>query len=390
MISYFIKKINLLTFSRSNSNICKKNLNTLVNPKKTSNVFGGTTILTTNNGFKPIKHICLKDKLMTKAGNFINIQSVKKLDNNKETIVLKVKYHPQPILCGKDQLFLTRSKCKNKFLTAEYKQADLITKNDYVGTPINLKADTVSFKVKNNLSKKETSINLNSVNQWWVLGYFVGDGWLGTTNLQIKNNDNRIFFSINKDQISEIIPKISKVLPICDFGDYSGNSTRYRCNNKLWYSILSDFGRYSHDKRIPAWVFDAPNECIKAFIDGYRRADGDFTKEGFWRLTTVSPSLAYGTQLLYLKLGLIFSLTADYKRAEKTIILGRTVNQRVPYTLKGLDIPTRKQAAFIEDGYVWYKISSCNIEENSNVEFFEIRTETNEPFLVENLITKSY
>lgn len=62
-------------------------------------------------------------------------------------------------------------------------------------------------------------------------------------------------------------------------------------------------GKGAQKKRVPACIFDAPRNIIKAFLDAYVLGDGHRYKNGKISTTTVSSDLAYGIAWLVLKLG---------------------------------------------------------------------------------------
>ena len=199
----------------------------------------------------------------------------------------------------------------------------------------------------------------------------------------------RICFCINEKHVEEILNISENCLPL-KFSHYScksGKASVYVTYDKVWFNIFKKFGKYAHGKLIPEWVQDAPKEYIHEFINGYHKADGCITKNDCYEFTTVSHNLAFGLQRLYLKLGHLFSVRKDI-RPKKTVIEGRTVNQRDTYHIRGYTRETvRKQSSFIENGYVWYapfKIEKADVE-NEPVYNFEV--ENDNSYIIENIIS---
>ena len=62
-------------------------------------------------------------------------------------------------------------------------------------------------------------------------------------------------------------------------------------------------------------------------------------------------------QRLYLKLGLVFSITKTI-RPETCVIQGRTVNQRDTYLIRGWNKLKRKSLSYIDDSHAWFSIKS--------------------------------
>jgi intein/homing endonuclease len=194
----------------------------------------------------------------------------------------------------------------------KWKKANELKINDYFGMVINTDEIIPELMIYRLINRNTNTIinetfKLDKPEYWWMMGYFIGDGWLE----EDKKNDGRlrhtIKFSINNNDENEILERIQKVIPIVDKKSDSGKCKKFGCHNYIWFQILQQFGKYAHGKIIPEWVHKAPKEFINEFINGYIKADGNMTKNGIQKgtiqITTVSYNLAYGVQRLLLKLG---------------------------------------------------------------------------------------
>ena len=335
----------------------------------------GTKVLTLN-GYKKIEDVVLTDTLMTHTGKFHKILNLQQKNYIGDLYNIKIKYHPSFINCTDEHPFYTRTKNKlwnsqlNKytytFEKPKWKKAFELTNNDYFGMKINDNNIIPEFNFEKVINQHKTeiiTIKLDDSDMWFMMGYFIGDGWIEETKKKDGRNMHKIRFAINNNDKEYVFNRITKILPITDKKCPSGDKcNKFGCANFVWYNILKKFGKYAYGKLIPEWVQDAPIEFIKEFIDGYTTADGYIDKNECHSIGTVSYNLAFGLQRLYLKLGHLFSIN-KFIRPKTTVIEGRTVNQRDTYQIRGYIRETkRKYSSFIENGYVWY--APFKIEKN--------------------------
>ena len=360
------------------------------------------TRVSTNSGYKNIEDVLLEDKLLTHTGKFQNIINLQRKLYTGDLYDLKIKYHPEIISCTEEHPFYVREKVKiwdnsirkYKITYNEpvWKPAKELTKNDYFGMVINTNEIVPEFtfdkKINQTVSKK-INIILNKPEYWYMMGYFVGDGWIEETTKKHKSGNERpqymIKFAINNKDETEVCEKIRKILPIVDKKSSTGKCKKFGCRNQLWFEMFKMFGKYSHGKKIPEWVQDAPKEFIQEFINGYMKADGNICDNGTFQITTVSYNLAYGLQRLYLKLGHIFSVN-KYIRPKTCIIDGRTVNQRDTYCIRGISTRENNMSSFIEDNYVWYAPFKQTKYKTMNTPVYNFEVENDNSYVVDNTI----
>lgn len=359
----------------------------------------GTKILT-KSGYKNIENVVLEDKLLTHTGTFQSIVNLQRKQYNGDMFRLKIKYHPETTVCTEEHPFYVRERVKkwntstNKYDISYneplWKSAKELTMNDYFGMVINTNKiiPKLSFSKQVNQHRNDTvSITLDKPEQWFMMGYFIGDGWIQDTEKSDGRLCHTIRFAINNNVEREVVYIISKVLPITDkLQKNAGKCKTFGCSDFTWYNVLKLFGKYAYGKLIPEWVQDAPTEFIEEFVKGYRRADGCIKKSGATSFTTVSYDLAFGLQRLYLKLGYIFGIEKTI-RPKTCVIQGRTVNQRDTYCIRGYEKDLlRKQSSFIENGYVWYAPFKIDKEEMNNIPVYNFEVEHDNSYIVENII----
>uniref|UniRef100_A0A6C0D6F7 DNA (cytosine-5-)-methyltransferase n=1 Tax=viral metagenome TaxID=1070528 RepID=A0A6C0D6F7_9ZZZZ len=357
----------------------------------------GTKVLT-NSGYKNIEDVNLDDTLLTHTGKFQSIVNLQRKVYSGKLYELDIKYHPEIITCTEEHPFYVREKTKKwnnserkydiAFKKAEWKKASELTLNDYYGMVINtnniIPEFTFEKKVNKNKKIKETIV-LNDLNMYYMMGYFVGDGWIEETTKSDGRPAHKIRFAINNKDECEVLEKITKILPITDKKCDTGKCKKFGCANAIWHTILKQFGKYAHNKIIPEWIQDASKEYIQEFINGYMKADGNVCKDGSLRITTVSYNLAFGLQRLYLKLGHISSVQKTV-RPKTYVIQGRTVNQRDTYNVNVYLDKTRKYTSFIEDNYVWFAPFKIHSKESTNIEVYNFEVENDNSYIVENTV----
>lgn len=359
----------------------------------------GTPTLT-NRGYVPIESVTLEHTLLTHTGIFQPIVNLQRKIYKGDLYSIKIRYHPEVIHATEEHPFYIRSsqrvwnKTTRRYVVQygdpEWKKVSELKESDYFGMIVNTKQDTPTFTIprKVNASRTDTiTLVLNKPEQWFTMGYFVGDGWIEDTEKQNGNLQHKIRMAIYLKDRETVLPILQKVLPITDKQCNTGDlCSKFGCSDIIWYTIFKEFGKYAHGKRIPEWVQDAPTEFLEEFVKGYFAADGNTKQNGRLHFTTVSQNLAYGFQRILFKLGHVFSIQKT-KRPSQTVIEGRVVNQRDTYELEGSFTKQRVvQTGFLENGYVWckgYSIAKQHVEDKT-VYNFEVQTDNS--YIIANTI----
>ena len=369
---------------------------------KTDVIFAGfpcfvkDTLVLTNTGYKEIQNVVLDDKLLTHTGEFKNIVNLQRKEYNGQLYNIKLKYHPEVINCTEEHPFYVREKKKSwnnslrkyeyEFGEPEWKNASKLTLNDHFGMVINSKEEIPTFTFDKQINKSRTdkvSITLDNPDQWFTLGYFVGDGWIQDTKKSDGIRDTHIIrFSFHEDD-TESLDRVKKVLNIT-YKDRCGKGVKYGFADFMWFNMFKQFGQYAHGKLIPEWIQDAPKHLIQEFINGYVASDGHTSKNNT-KISTVSHNLAYGLQRLYLKICHIANVEKTI-RPKTCVIEGRTVNQRDTYQISIYTEKQRKQSTFIEGNYVWYTPFKITTNDVQNEPVYNFEVESDNSYIVYNTI----
>lgn len=366
----------------------------------------GDTLVLTSDGYKYITDVKEGDMVL---GHDNQYHIVNKLMNQgiKQTYKIKANGFDTIEATGNHK-FLVREKIQKytrvkgkyvyikKFSQPEWKSVDELRncyKNYYMGSAINQNSIIPEWKgitLNKNQSSSETYCNLDMTdeNLWYIIGRFLGDGWL---RKQFKKGDLRYKYSgiiicCAKDEIEEFTSKISD--------KYSYSIAEERTVYKLHFCSmeLAHFCEqfYSGDihsaktKRLPGFVFDLPVNLLEQLLRGYRDSDG-CTTDIYNQFASISRELLYGIAHCIEKVYHKPALISINNVPDHGIIEGRLVNRNKFYTLKYRHSEPQRSTSFYEDGYIWYPI--LKIEEYIEQPVYDIEVDESHSFIANHCIT---
>ena len=260
----------------------------------------GTMILT-SEGYKPIEHLHIGDKVLNAYGDSFNevIDIATRLAK-----VCEVRAYGMPkLITTLDHPFLST---KRLGVRKDWKQTKLAF------NPIS------ELKHGDNLIIPHTGIinkNELSYDDAWIVGYFVGDGW--------KSSKGSYYLCGNSKKEIEIFKHIKSIHKGKDY--QSRTCFEYQIikdDNEKIIRVLDEVGCGASNKEVPKSILFAEKEVKHAFIDGYLTADG--TKDG--KFSTVSKKLAYGIVKIVFDLGYGCSLR-ECVRDENQEIFDKRINR---------------------------------------------------------------
>lgn len=364
--------------------------------------FTGDTLVLTNNGYKEIRSLNDNDKVLTIDNSY---QKVEKLINQgmKNTYTIKTMCSNK-IKTTLNHKFWVRKKYfkngKRYFEKPEWKTIEELMsldehnnpnyKNYYVGSPINQnsiipKWNGIEIFINQFTKSHLNNLDLNDENLWYIVGRYLGDGWLIKNRKgKFRNNINGFKICCAKNELEELKSKINK--------NYNYHINEDKSTYKLIFSntefanFLAQFGEYAYGKYLPGFVFDLPINLLKSMLNGYFDADGNFNiNNNKYRATSVSKLLIFGLsqciqKVYHQPISIYYS-----KRKEKYKIENRIVNQKDSYEINFINSNTSKRHAFFEDNTIWYPIQYI---ENNNIkeEVFDITVSHNHSFTANNCI----
>ena len=342
--------------------------------------FTAGTLVLTARGYIPIEDVHKEDLLVSHTGTLRGINQIHITDYTGPLYHIKTEFHPHLINTTPEHPFYVRHTMNDD---PEWVKAKNLTEHDYIGFPINTNTIIPSFEYEqtvNQYSTKKITISLDNPEYWFIMGYYLGDGWLDWS----ENKKHRFYFVFNDKDMDIVYPRIKNILKLSEVKTTSTGCRKFEGRKLDWWNILKDFGHLAHNKRIPEWVHDTPTEFIESFIEGYIAADGCKTKvRKLINATTVSPHIAFGLQRLYAKLGRVISVRYQHK-PNTCIIQGRIVNQRNLYHIDKSINNSNRIHTQIKDNYVWFSIKNISRTETTEL-VYNFDVEEDHTYIVENL-----
>lgn len=355
--------------------------------------FTENNLVITNNGYKRIKDVNDTDLILTHNGNFEKIMKKMITPYSGDLYKLTLRFQSIPIETTPNHPFYVRkvkyaynTGINNKMVISqctepEWLEAEHLTEDHYCGIQINTKNIIPDFTITKGVNGSQTKTYkkvLDNIEEWYLLGYFLGDGWC-----RWDRNYGSFNLVFNKRDEEELVSKFSK---LCTMGvkQKQKGCTVYRCYSYDLLKILKQFGKHAHNKIIPEWVQNAPKEYIQAFINGYEKADGCLHKN-LQTMGTVSYNIAYGLQRLYLKLGIFVRLSYHEPKNKIHVIEGRVVNQRPSYGIHYLTERKHRIRPFIEDNYAWFPIRKIEKTKIVDTKVYNFEIDNDNTYTVNNV-----
>lgn len=329
--------------------------------------FKAGALVATKDGYKEIQEIQVGDFVVDADSNLNRVAKIWKTNYSGEMVSLLTWYKNEPLISTPNHPFLVKGK--------GFIEAKNIQEGDYLGIPRNARSVVPEFSYSYNKKNKHvTKTWTPNADDFFTFGYFLGDGWC---------SKNKVSFAISNKDKPEILPKIRKSIKICKKPEKKSlNCYTYETKSLKWSAILKEFGYKARNKCIPEWVHDAPLEMIEAFLAGYQAADGSIDRNSK-RFTTISPSIAYGVQRLFAKLGYIASVRKQVK-PKKYIIQNREVNQHDLYHIS-MNPTNHKKTNEIDEKYLWILVKKKEITSLSDDFVYNLEVENSHTYIVANM-----
>lgn len=341
--------------------------------------FTGDTLVLTKDGYKEIKDVKIEDEVLGHNNTYNRV--VNFFDNGKKEIYKLKTSSFDEIKTTENHRFYVREMNKiydknekkyvKTFSDPIWKECKDLTKNDYLGIPINTNSILPQWngveRIKNNKPYVINNLNMEDENLWYLCGRYVADGWL--RNRKERNNSlSTVVICCGKSKIDKFLSKIGNNFPYV--------LTEDRSTYKLTFSnielahFLNQFCRGAINKKIPSFMFDMPIKYIKKFLEGYFDGAGWIGLNGKYQMCMVdNKELTYGLMRLIEK---------SYHRMcsiEKTQVL---------YQLK-FCLNSKNTFYFFENDYLWIPVKS--VENTGKLEeVYDIEVETDHSFTANGVI----
>lgn len=330
--------------------------------------FTADSLVLTRDGFKKICDIEYGDFVLSHDNNYHKVVNI--FNNGTHDIYKINAMGVDEIKTTLNHKFYVREKYRKGhksircFREPIWKELKDLTKDDYLGVSIN----------QNNTSIVSNKLPMQHNSFWWLIGRYLGDGWI--------RQQGGIIICCDKKELNEITNHLDKL-------DWNYNVVNERTVFKIHIpkKALSDFvkqfGNNAGTKHLTRDILDLPIHYLEPFIKGYISADGCFTN-GVYKATSISRELIYGIAQCVAKVYRTPYRIYKVEPPKTKIIEDRLVNQNSWYQLVFKTEKKKQDKAFYEDGYIWYPIKSINYIGKDCV--YDIEVEDSHSFTVQNTI----
>lgn len=339
--------------------------------------FIGGTLIQTKNGLKNIEDIKEGDEVLTHTNTYHKV--ITPMDKVFGGLLYHIKSANGEIICTPEHPFYVReltykyvdrkhSKVRT-FGDPIWKQAKDLTKQDYLGTPVNNESKLPEWDgvelynwVDNRISNKLSDLFTNH-SFWYLMGRYVGDGCTTKTiskpTDEIKSRGIKICCSKKKESDSL---SLEDAIKNCGF-KYTKVEERtvfkYQVTSKELWMFVQRYGNRADGKFIDLDTINLPVDYLKSFVEGYLDSDGYHAKsDNTYGVTTVSKKLAYTFGQCINKVYHRAVRLRYCKLPPTHVIEGRIVNQKSFYQVNFKKENSKHDQSFYENGYIWSPVNS--------------------------------
>lgn len=330
--------------------------------------FTADSLVLTDKGYKNIIDIKVGDNVLTHDNSYKKV--VNTFNNGKHKIYSIKGMGIDEIKTTFNHKFYIREmyrKGHNKircFKEPQWKEVKDLTKKDYLGVAINQEHRALCYQ----------SLPTQDNNFWWLIGRYIGDGWIRT--------QGGIIICCAKNETYELIDKLNEL-------NFNYNIVeeetviKFHIPKKKLSDFCEQFGKGASNKHLTQDIISLPTWYLESFIEGYLSADGCFTN-GVYKATTTSRELAYGIAQCVAKVYKTPYRIYKVKSKPTKVIESRVVNQKDWHQVVFKKNKCKQDKAFYENGYIWYPIKEITAIGEENV--YDIEVEDNHSFTVQNTI----
>lgn len=335
-------------------------------------VFKRDTIIGTTRGPVKVEDLKIGDSLIGNNYSFNKICEITKSHKNSKLIKIKGMCTPN-MFVDENVFFYAKERIQRRyenkryyrdFIEAEWINAKQLSKNHFLCVPIsNIECipewDGVilNYGGRNTFNSNLIKDKMSNPNFWYLIGRYLGDGWTRKCYKQDKITPGGITICHTDKDKNTLIDAVEKC-------SYKYNITHERTVDRLTiyskelYFFVERYSHGAYNKTIDFDTMSLPIELLESFVSGYLDSDGSFTENNY-KLTTISPYLAYSISQCILKTYLTNYRIYYAEMPDKKILEGRIINQKNQYQVVwNHHIDERNKKAFVKDNKLWFPIKS--------------------------------
>lgn len=358
--------------------------------------FVAGTLVLTDKGYKAIEDVERGDKVLTHRNEFKEVRELQRSKNN-DLYKLRTPNSLPIIATGDHPMYVIETEKRRGGKVTDktpiWKDVrDLDVKNDYIGVPIN----------DQSIIPEVEGIPVNNPNFWWLVGRFLGDGWVEdyySNSTRVKKDGERYSY---KRHVKNIVISVGKNAPDREelfsivnqlfYNRVSEDGETYKVYIAVskapeLFSFLKQFGKFTHGKEVPLFVEYLPTLLLKKFVEGYLSADGYTVEEtNTHSFNTVSKRLFLGMIRCINKVyNNSCNVVVDYREGPSKI-QGRDVQIRDRYIANFTKDKRKKSRSFFKDGYLWVHITDLEKLESKEEETYNLSVVDDNSYTANNLI----
>ena len=275
----------------------------------------------TQRGLLNVEDVTLDDKLINKFGNFVEINNLQRYYKENEDVF--------------------RVKMANSFRTTQFTSEHPIYVCDkYYQQCKFVKAKDIKVGQYTRIpnlywyTNESVCTPIKHIDFWWFVGLWLGDGWVDN-----KKHSVSIAFDLKQPSFYNQYYKFLKENNIVPYSRKRNGSLEINFINKdicVW--LTQTFGKYCYWKCIPDNVKRISNNDKLKLLQGYLDSDGCVcvnkkTNSNSIEFVSVNLQLLEDIQDICFGLNVVGGISR-LRKAKKSIIQGRVVNQRETYHLR--------------------------------------------------------
>ncbi len=230
---------------------------------------------------------------------------------------------------------------------------------------------------------------------WYIVGRWLGDGWIvnhkRTSKIPAGRRGSRVNSRVWKAIICCSFEEEQELRTAITAAGFHATASpertgvKFHICSKSLVEFLRTFGRGAKNKHVPGFVLRAPRKILNALWRGWVESDGHEFENGKIGVTTISVSLAHG--MARVARSVFERPVAVYRQeiAPTTRIEGRLVNQQTQFQVV---VNPSNNEGFHEEGFCWTPVRRVvrteRVAEVFNLEVGEDNSYIADSFVVHN------
>lgn len=318
--------------------------------------FAAGTLVTCEDGYKPIEKIAVGDKVKTASGIYCPVAKTHK--NKNQTVMRLCVSGAEDVVVTPNHPFLVREKTypfgaanRGRLINdARWECASNLTSDFLIAYRIDIPTLPNDF-----ITEAEA----------WAIGRWLADG-----SVDLTKSNPRIFISCGLKKVEETRKMLSGLPYEIHENKPHETAVNFCFTSREFYSLIASAGIGAGNKRVPPFVFGLPYKLQKCVLGGYISGDGIVRNRGRsteLQANTASRELAYGICRL---LRNVYKVSANISvTPPKDGVIGdRILHANYPSYGINACLTSISSPSFADSEFVWQPVKSIEyLEEKQTV-----------------------